>query len=346
MKILITGGSSFTGYWFIKELAARGHAITAVVRGNRDQYTGLRKDRIEQVAQWAEIVWNCSFGDDTFIQLLDNGYDAVCHHGAQVENYKSPDFDVAAALHSNTFHARAVFERLKSAGAGQFIVTGSVFEAGEGLGNPPLIAFSPYGLSKTISWEVFRYWSWKLSVPITKFVIPNPFGPYEEPRFCNFLIQTWKKGEVPAINTPDYIRDNIHADLLARYYALAVESHHRAHTGGSRHHDQSGGSHDPARTIGSGSPAVPKDGNNPVTLIRCYGPSGYIESQGAFATRFAAEMAKRLPLRCEIRLNRQTAFDEPLIRTNDAATDGLIPGWNEQQAWDDLAAYYHNHLLK
>src|SRR5580698_7269154 len=72
MKILITGGSSFTGYWFIKELAARGHAITAVVRGNKDQYSGLRKARIEQVAGWADIAWNCSFGDDTFLQLLDN----------------------------------------------------------------------------------------------------------------------------------------------------------------------------------------------------------------------------------------------------------------------------------
>jgi UDP-glucose 4-epimerase len=308
MKILITGGSSFTGYWFIKELAARGHAITAVVRGKEDQYTGLRKARIEQVAGWADIAWNCSFGDDTFMQLLDNGYDTVCHHGAQVENYKSPDFDVAAALHSNTFQVRRVFEKLKSAGTGKFVVTGSVFEAGEGLGNPPLIAFSPYGLSKTISWEVFRYWSWKLSVPTIKFVIPNPFGPFEEPRFCNYLVQSWKKGEVPAINTPDYIRDNIHADLLALHYALAVES--------------------------------------PVSQIERYGPSGYIESQGAFATRFTTEMAKRLPLNCAVRLNRQTAFDEPLIRTNDATTGVAIPNWNEQQAWDQLAAYYHTHLLK
>jgi UDP-glucose 4-epimerase len=328
MKILITGGSSFTGYWFIRELAARRHAITAVVRGNKEQYTGLRKDRIDQVAQWADIVWNCSFGEEGFLQLLNKGYDAVCHHGAQVENYKSPDFDVAAALHSNTLHTRLVFEKLKAVGTRKFVITGTVFEANEGLGNPPLVAFSPYGLSKSFSWEVFRYWSWKLSIPVTKFVIPNPFGPYEEPRFCNFLIQTWKKGEIPAINTPDYIRDNIHADLLARYYALAVESRHHDHTGGS------------------GSHGVAKDGNNPVTLIRRYGPSGYIESQGAFATRFATEMAKRLPLRCEIRLNRQTAFDEPLIRTNDAAMDGAMPDWNEQQAWDELANYYEHHILK
>jgi nucleoside-diphosphate-sugar epimerase len=318
MKILITGASSFTGYWFIKELAERGHTLTAIVRGARDQYTGLRKDRMEQVAQWAEIVWNCSFGDEAFLRLLDNGYDAICHHGAQVENYKSPDFDIATALQGNTYNARKVMEKIKTAGIRKFVVTGSVFEANEGLGDPPLVAFSPYGLSKTISWEVFRYWSWKLSIPLTKFVIPNPFGPYEEPRFCNYLVQTWKKGEVPAIQTPDYIRDNIHADLLARHYAAAVERD-----------------------------AAP--GNK--TGIEKYGPSGYIESQGAFAVRFAREMDQRLPLHCEVRLGKQVAFDEPMIRTNDILPDGTVTAgriadWNEQQAWDDLAAYYKNMLLK
>jgi UDP-glucose 4-epimerase len=322
MKILITGGSSFTGYWFIRELVTRGHSVTAVIRGHKDQYSGLRKERIEHISGWADMIENCSFGDDKFIQLLDNGYDAICHHGAQVENYKSPDFDVAAALHSNTLHIRAVLEKLKFSGKGKFVVTGSVFEANEGLGNPPLVAFSPYGLSKSISWEVFRYWSWKLAVPLTKFVIPNPFGPYEDPRFCNYLVQTWKKGEIPAINTPDYIRDNIHISLLACHYANAIEKN-------------SNGS----------IPISPETTNIPVSLIERCGPSGYIESQGAFATRFAREMAQRLPLRCEVRLNKQTSFDEPLIRTNDALTGGSISGWNETQTWDELAVYYKTHLL-
>jgi len=303
MKILFTGGSSFTGYWFIKELAAQGHAVTAVVRGNRDQYTGLRKERLDGIAGWANIVWNCHFGDPAFLGLLDQDFDAVCHHGAHVENYKSPDFDVAAAVLSNTLNCRTVMEKLK--GKGRLIVTGSVFEANEGLGNRPLVAFSPYGLSKTASWEVFRYWSWKLSVPVTKFVIPNPFGPYEEPRFCNYLVQAWKKGEVPAINTPDYIRDNIHVDLLARHHVTAL-----------------------------GEPVKEK-----------IGPSGYIESQGSFGIRFAREMAARLPLKCDVRLGKQTSFDEPLIRTNDGPSSGpgvhqSITAWDEKNAWDQLAAYY------
>jgi len=307
MKILFTGSSSFTGYWFIKELAAQGHAVTAVVRGKSDQYTGLRKQRLDGIAKWATIIWNCSFGDPAFLDLLDQGFDAVCHHGAQVENYKSPDFDVAAAVRSNTLNCRQVMEKLKD--EGRLIVTGSVFEANEGIGNAPLVAFSPYGLSKTSSWEVFRYWGWKLSVPLTKFVIPNPFGPYEEPRFCNYLVQTWKKGEIPAINTPDYIRDNIHADLLAKHYVAALEG-----------------------------PVKEK-----------IGPSGYIESQGSFGVRFAREMATRLPLRCEVRLGKQTSFDEPLIRTNDALSSGpgihpSIAAWDEKKAWDELAEYYKKQI--
>ena len=38
MKILFTGGSSFTGCWFIQELAAAGHEVTAVFRKSPEEY--------------------------------------------------------------------------------------------------------------------------------------------------------------------------------------------------------------------------------------------------------------------------------------------------------------------
>ena len=38
MRILFTGGSSFTGYWFIKELAAAGHEVTATFQRQLDEY--------------------------------------------------------------------------------------------------------------------------------------------------------------------------------------------------------------------------------------------------------------------------------------------------------------------
>lgn len=32
MKVLFTGASSFTGFWFVRELAAAGHDVTALFR--------------------------------------------------------------------------------------------------------------------------------------------------------------------------------------------------------------------------------------------------------------------------------------------------------------------------
>ena len=38
MRIVFTGGSSFTGYWFIKELAAAGHEVIATFQHQLDEY--------------------------------------------------------------------------------------------------------------------------------------------------------------------------------------------------------------------------------------------------------------------------------------------------------------------
>jgi nucleoside-diphosphate-sugar epimerase len=38
MRILLTGASSFTGYWFAQELVAAGHAVTATFRVTEGSY--------------------------------------------------------------------------------------------------------------------------------------------------------------------------------------------------------------------------------------------------------------------------------------------------------------------
>ena len=40
MNILFTGGSSFTGSWFIRELAAAGHQVTAIFRNATQRLHG------------------------------------------------------------------------------------------------------------------------------------------------------------------------------------------------------------------------------------------------------------------------------------------------------------------
>jgi UDP-glucose 4-epimerase len=184
----------------------------------------------------------------------------------------------------------------------QIVLTGSVFENDEGAGSGNLEAFSPYGLSKGLTWQVFRYYAQSRQISLGKFVIPNPFGPYEEPRFTHYLIKNWFAGAKPLVNTPSYVRDNIHVSLLAKAYAHFV--------------------------------ATQPNG------ISRVGPSGYIESQGAFTHRIANEMRKRLSLKCEFALKSQTEFSEPRIRINTDAADTRILDWSEMAAWDEVAKYY------
>jgi nucleoside-diphosphate-sugar epimerase len=167
-----------------------------------------------------------------------------------------------------------------------------------------LRAFSRYGLSKGLTWQVYRFLSQTMGFPLGKFVIPNPFGPFEEPRFCNYLIQSWFRGEVPTVRTPLYVRDNIHSDLLAAIYTSFVNQ-------------------------------VPAQKG----VIKL-NPSGYVESQGAFATRFATEMAPRLGVACPITLLQQTEFGEPMVRINTDRVDSATLGWNEAAAWDAEAEFY------
>ena len=305
MKILFTGGSSFTGTWFIRELAAAGHQITAIFRMGGDQYADpIRRRRVALAAEVCRPVYGCSFGDRPFLALIaEGGWDLLCHHAADVTNYKSPDFDTIAAVRNNTHNLPGVLEALSAVGGCRLLLSGSVFEGGEGAGSQQLPDFSPYGLSKALTAQMFQYYCARAGIGLGKFVIPNPFGPYEEPRFTAYLIKNWLAGTTPNCSSPSYIRDNIHVSLLAKAYVrFATE--------------------------------VP-----PTGFVRT-NPSGYVESQGAFTLRLAQEMRSRLGLPCEVELKKQVDFPEPRVRINTEPVDDGTVGWDESAAWDEMADYY------
>lgn len=307
MKVFITGASSFTGFWFVQELISRGHEVTALFRRPREEYEGVRKERVDKIWPLCDRVV-ASFGDDKFIEEIKRGsWDVFCHHAAEVTDYKSEDFDIGAAVQRNTLHAKKVLEIFQA----PLLYTGSIFEGGEGFSiGEELLPFSPYGLSKGLTAQVFKFWTKKLNLPMGKFVIPNPFGPYEEARYTSYLMEQWSQGKTPIVRTPDYVRDNIHVSLLAAAYADSVE-----------------------RLVQD------KD-------FFSIGPSGYPESQGKFTARFAAEISTRLNMDCPFVLAEQKEFTEPRMRVNTSPTDALLgPRWDEQRAWDELAHYYQSKYV-
>jgi nucleoside-diphosphate-sugar epimerase len=250
-----------------------------------------------------------SFGSEAFLKVIHDHapVDLLCHHAADVTNYKSPEFDPLRALENNTANLLDVLSTFKDCGGKAVLLTGTVFEMDEGKGEEALHPFSPYGLSKGLTWQIFRYFCQSASVPLGKFVIPNPFGPWEEPRFTGYLMKTWKEGKTAKVQTPDYVRDNIHVDLLASAYA-AFAGKVAGHTGGA------------------------------IKL----NPSGYIETQGVFAQRVSREVQARTKWLCGLDILVQTEFPEPRIRTNLQPATELVPAWTEPDAWDAFVDFYNS----
>ncbi|MDE3174846.1 MAG: NAD-dependent epimerase/dehydratase family protein [Pseudomonadota bacterium] len=310
MRVLFTGASSFTGFWFVGRLAAAGAEVVAPLRGAVESYEGVRAERVRWLSQWAEIAPDCAFGEPAFLDLIRaRRFDVLCHHAAEARGYREPTFDVAGALAANTRNIAEVFETLRERGCKAVVATGSVFEPDEGAGPEPRRAFSPYGLSKGLTWRTIEYWGETLGLPASKFVIANPFGPFEEARFVAHAVGRWAHGEAVEVRTPNYLRDNIHVDLLSMAYAKFVAE---------------------AAAGGAG---------------RSFGPCGYMETQGAFAERLGRELGARLGLAGAVKHAVQTDFSEPLARVNSHVIDPAAYGWSEGKAWDALAGYYRQRGL-
>ena len=306
MKILLTGASSFTGFWFAKTLAGRGHRVYATFQGCEESYEAARRRRIDALPPQVERLWETPAQSSRLLDFAaaEDGWDLLCLHAAYVTNYRSPDFDVVQAVRNNTEGLAALLENMAARGLRRVVATGTFFEADEGAGEEPLRAFSPYGLSKALTWKVEQYRAQMAGLRLDKFVIPHPFGPFEEPRFTAYLMKTWYAGKTAEVRTPAYVRDNIHVSRLAVHYANFAE--------------QAGAGRSSAKCA----------------------PMGYVESQGDFTLRFAAEMRKRLGLACDVTLGQQTDFSEPLVRVNTQALPLPPEQWSETSAWDELASWY------
>lgn len=308
MKILFTGASSFTGFWFVNTLAERGHQVTCTYTAKSiEDYSGVRKKRIEILSKVSHPEFNILFGDEKFISLIQKqDFDILCHHAAFVQNYKEAGFNVADAVKHNTNNIYEVLKVLTERNCNTFIFTGSVFEGGEGKGSDSLPHFSPYGLSKSLSSQICQYYGSVFKMNYGKFVIPNPFGSYEDPRFTSYLMKNWLKHQTPEVSTPDYVRDNIPVTLLALYYNFFCEQ--------------------------------VKEGK-----MKKISPSGIAGSQGHFTKLVSQEVAARLNFKCDFILKNQTDFREPMERINTDRVESIEKSFSPEKFWDSFVEYYREN---
>lgn len=306
MNILFTGASSHSGHRYVQALIDAGHTVTAALSRPHRNYQGLPARRIALLPAACRQVYRAPFGSAAFMRIIENQphWDLLCHHTAYVRNYTDAMFDVNTALAYNTYKLPAVLSVLRQHGCRRVMLTGTTAEQGEGgIRNAP--ALSPYGVSKFLTTAYFKYYTRREEQHLTHFVMSTPIGPLvSESRFTAYLMRCWQNDKTAVINTPDYVRDNIHVSLLAKYYA---------HVAGKL----------PARAG-----------------FTRYRPSGYAETIGAFTRRYAREMRKRLGWVCAVKLKKQIDFNEPMIRINTQPVDRDALSWSEKAGWDEIADFY------
>lgn len=302
-RVLLTGGSSFTGVWIAEALASAGFEVAAPLLRERADYYGVRLARVERLERCATVTFGRAFGSEGLLEDIRRARpDVLAHHAAHITGYREPGFDPIDALARNAAGAPAVLDALRAAGGRLVVLTGSVFEAGEGGGEAPG-AVTPYGLSKTLTREAFDYWTGAAGLDFGRFVIPSPYGALEERRFGWHLFKSWLAGQTPNVRTPRYVRDHLAAPRLALAYAEYIAD----------------------RLGPKAQPGIAR-------------PSGWIAPQGEFAQRVAAEASVRLGRDCPVELSEQIVLDEPLVRVNDQAEWGST--WDEPGFWDGYVAWY------
>lgn len=308
-RVLLTGASSFTGAWLTEALYELGAQIVAPLAGSTDSQSGhwLRQARMAKIADYCVWQGDSPFGSPRFFDLLDSHgpFDLVILHGAQVGEFRHGNFDVPAAVAANTRNLQPVLDRLVQTGCNRLVVTGSVFEASEGMSDTPLDPIGAYGLAKSLTWLAIEDAALDRQMAIGKFVIPHPFGALEKTGLVSHLINAWLEGRPGIVNHPQLARDLVHVDQLAQAYARFAL-------------------------------ALPTQAG-----VFRRAPSGYRETLGDFAGRLARAMRPRLGRPCLVDSSKpQRLVGEPIVRQNTDIAFGDDSVWNYAKSWDLLAEFY------
>jgi len=237
------------------------------------------------------------------IRLIQDSdhWDVACIHHAVVGAYKARMFDVDLAVTAAAMNHVDVVESLDSAGCRCAVLTRSVFEADRGV-TDDASPIGGYAIAKTLTVDAWRNAFNSAGIEASTMTITNPIGPLEEPRFVNYLVSTWARGETPELRAPDRVRDNVPIGLLAELYADACE-------------DAAGG------TVVDRTPSL------------------WVSSNYDFARRVAYEFSNRWGLDLSVAVSPDRDLSEPRIRVGLEAIDWFDPS-DERRFWDEYADYY------
>jgi UDP-glucose 4-epimerase len=226
MRILFVGASTFTGYHFIQELERADHEVHFTLTREIPDYQGIRGLRVKSLTNGLDaktkFYEKVFFGSPEFIELIRYVKpEVICIHSTSTTlGHREKEFNYRQHVLSSTHNVERVFESLVDVGCKQVILTNSYFSSVPQNQH----SFSSYGLAKDLIRDVFQFHCRKSNIHLTEYVIPNPFGPYEEGNMTSAMMFAWSHNEKFMLGSPKPVRDFVHVQSLAQDYVLALES--------------------------------------------------------------------------------------------------------------------------
>ena len=209
MKFLVTGASSFSGSYFVREILNQGHEVFAL-NINRNQSNELRRSRLLELAE-ASPKFN-ALNLDELNALKGEIFDFLLLHGSYMEGRRGDSFDIEKAIEETTNVSKLIQNKTNF---NYIIHTGTFSEPNESIFDNPK-SFNAYSTSKSLIYEAHK--SIFRNLPVHKYVMPNPFGNKQNNNIFSAAYTEWKLGNHFFLKNPWVVRDFVPVDLLAKDY--------------------------------------------------------------------------------------------------------------------------------
>jgi UDP-glucose 4-epimerase len=218
-RLAISAASSFTGLWITRELLSRGWKVLPVCSEKRESYSGLRAERVRLLEEATDVHFGVRAESGAMAAWIRKHRPEIwVHHHHFMENFRGADYDFQRALQVGLEPLKEIVLALKESGCRGIIYSGTYFEPGLGSLDPAFQG-TPYSKSKKLVWEALQEKAGKASIPLSKFVNPNPIGPFEnDDRLIPALIRNSLQGKSMVLKTPSVLGDQLPIPPLVESY--------------------------------------------------------------------------------------------------------------------------------
>jgi UDP-glucose 4-epimerase len=224
MRVAITGVSSYSGACIARAFAQAGYRTTGILSASRTSYGGRKRLRLESLEEFgvtlaAELP---AQGGKMSAWLRRQKFELWVHHHHPMEQFRSQDYDVAAASKVALDPLLDLASAWTDAHVSAVLYSGTYFEPGEG-GQSAQASGTPYARLKAQVAERLFELAEERGISRGKIVIPSPIGALEnEDRLTPQLLLAALRGEPFLIRSPNSVFDNIPGEALATVYVEAA----------------------------------------------------------------------------------------------------------------------------